>query len=237
MTSPIAIERAQTFLVLSIVVTVLLYVVPYGHTIGYPLVLLSTLAHEMGHGIAAILVGGTFDQFQMWTDGSGVAQWYGDVGRLGKAFVSAGGLVGPAVTAALGFWLARGEKSARVGLIVLGVGLVVAEVLVVRGAFGMVFVAALAAICFLLAYKVKPWIGQVTVGFIAVQLALSVFSRGDYLFTATAQTSKGPMPSDVAQMSDALWLPYWFWGAVCGLLSVAVMLLGLRAFFKKSAKA
>ena len=54
----------------------------------------------------------------------------------GSAFMSAGGLVGPAVTAALGFWLARGEKSARVGLIVLGVGLVVAEVLVVRGGRG-----------------------------------------------------------------------------------------------------
>ena len=39
----------------SILLTVLLfYVIPYGRTIGYPLILLSTLAHEMGHGIAAI---------------------------------------------------------------------------------------------------------------------------------------------------------------------------------------
>lgn len=238
MSNPPVLERTQTFLVLSIVVTVVLYLVPYGHTIGYPLVLLSTLAHEMGHGIAAMLVGGHFDEFRMWTDGSGVARWYGsDIGRLARAFVSAGGLVGPAVAAAIGFMLARGEKSARVGLIVFGVGLLVAEVLVVRGFFGMVFVGLLAALCLFLAYKVKPWVGQVTVVFIAVQLALSVFSRGDYLFTDKAQTSAGLMPSDVAQMAEALWLPYWFWGALCGLVSVAVMLLGVRGFFRKTAKA
>ena len=30
--------------------------IPYGNTIGYPLILLSTLAHEMGHGLATIVV-------------------------------------------------------------------------------------------------------------------------------------------------------------------------------------
>jgi len=39
------------------------------------------------------------------------------------------------------------------------------------------------------------------------------------------------MPSDVAQMAENLFLPYWFWGAVCGLFAVAVLVLGLRAFF------
>lgn len=228
-----ALERTQTFLVLSIVVTVVLYLVPYGRTIGYPLVLLSTLAHEMGHGIAAIFIGGHFDEFRMWSDGSGVARWLGsDVGRFGRAFVAAGGLVGPAVAAAVGFWLARSERRARAGLWVFGVGLLVALVLVVRGVFGMFFVSAFAVLCIFLAAKAKPWLGQVTVVFIAVQMALSVFSRGDYLFTDKAQTSAGPMPSDVAQMADALWLPYWFWGALCGAVSVVVILVGLRAFFK-----
>jgi membrane-associated phospholipid phosphatase len=66
--------------------------------------------------------------------------------------------------------------------------------------------------------------------FLAVQLALSVFSRGDYLFTDVARTGEGTFPSDVANMSSALFLPYWFWGALCGAFSVAVLALGLRAY-------
>ena len=46
--------RAAGILVGSIIATLLLwYVIPYGRTIAYPLVLLSTLVHEMGHGLAA----------------------------------------------------------------------------------------------------------------------------------------------------------------------------------------
>ena len=225
-------EAAPAFFVISVIVTILLYVVPYGDVIGYPLVLLSTLFHEMGHGIAAVLAGGDFHKFYMWTNGSGVAYSSGVTGAFGRAFVSAGGLVGPAITAAIGLVMARNAKSARVGLIVLGVGLVISEILVVRGLFGMIFVGVFAAICLGLAFKAPPWVGQLAMVFVCVQLALSVFSRGDYLFTATANTAKGPMPSDVAQMSDALWLPYWFWGALCGLISVAALFFGARAFFK-----
>lgn len=225
-------ERAPAFFFISVIVTVLLYVIPYGRTIGYPLVLLSTLFHEMGHGFAAVLVGGDFHEFKMWSDGSGVALSSGVGSAFGRAFVSAGGLVGPALAAGIGLLMARNQKSARIGLIVLGVGLLIAELLVVRGLFGMIFVGVFAAICLGLAFRAPPWVGQLTLVFLCVQLALSVFSRGDYLFTATAQTANGPMPSDVAQMADALWLPYWFWGAVCGLISVGALLLGARAFFK-----
>lgn len=225
-------ERAPAFFAVSVLVTVLLYVIPYGHTIGYPLVLLSTLFHEMGHGIAAVLIGGDFHKFMMFTDGSGVAYTSGVSSALGRAFVSAGGLVGPAITAAIGLIMARNEKSARTGLIVLGIALVISEILVVRSVFALVFVGIFAAICLGLAFRAAPWVGQLAMVFVSVQLGLSVFSRGDYLFTPTAQTAKGVMPSDVGQMAEALWLPYWFWGALCGLISVAALFFGARAFFK-----
>ena len=64
----------------------------------------------------------------------------------------------------------------------------------------------------------------------AVQLSLSVFSRADYLFTETA----GAGPSDVAQMADALFLPYWFWGIVCGAISGLVLLSGIRTFSRST---
>lgn len=226
-------DQAAAFLVGSIIITVLLYhVIPYGRTIGYPLMLLSTLVHEMGHGIAAMLVGGEFDRFEMFADGSGVAYSRGAFGRFGRAFISAGGLVGPALIGGVGFIVGRTPKGARVALAISGAVLALAVILVVRNWFGVLFVGATAAICLAIAIKGKPWVSQVAVVFLAVQLALSVFSRGDYLFTQYANTANGRMPSDVQQMSEALFLPYWFWGGLCGLISVAVLLVGLRIFFK-----
>ena len=73
---------------------------------------------------------------------------------------------------------------------------------------------------------------QTLVTFLAAQLSLSVFSRSDYLFTDVAQTSAGTMPSDVAQMADALWLPYWFFGALCGVFSIGVLVFGIKRIFR-----
>ena len=103
---------------------------------------------------------------------------------------------------------------------------------VVRSVFGAVFVLALILICFGIAFRGREEWCQLVLVFFAVQLALSVFSRGDYLFTPVARTAEGNMPSDVGQMADALWLPYWFWGLVCGAFSVAVLVVALWAYWR-----
>jgi hypothetical protein len=73
----------------------------------------------------------------------------------------------------------------------------------------------------------NAFMAKFTLVFLAVNLSASVFTRGDYLFTPTARTAKGVMPSDVANMAQALWLPYWFWGLLCGAISVAALGVGL----------
>ena len=112
-------RRAQAALVASIVGTILLYSIPMGESLAYPLVLLSTLAHELGHGIAAMMVGGSFDQFVLYSDGSGAALTSGNPGRLASAMISAGGLVGPAIAAAGCFAVGRRGKTARAALILV----------------------------------------------------------------------------------------------------------------------
>lgn len=218
---------------ISLVVTALLYAIPYGQYVAYPLLLLSTLVHELGHGLSAVLMGGSFEQFQMWPNGSGVAMHAGRYSSIQSAVVSAGGLVGPAIGAALGLTCARGVRSSRVFLGIIGVGLLLAEILVVRNGFGLVFVGAVALICLVLAAKAGAELVQIGVMFLSVQLALSVFSRGDYLFTDVAMTSKGAMPSDVAHMATALGGPYWLWGGVCALFSVVALVLGALPLLKE----
>lgn len=224
---------ARLVLAVSFALTLALYLLPWSRTLAWPFVLVSTLAHELGHGLAAVLVGGRFEALLMWSDGSGVATWSALVGRLGHATIAAGGLLGPALGAAACLMAGRRGGSSRVALLVIGTGLVLALILVVRTLFGFAFVAVLAAACLSLGWLARPWLAQLAVLFVAVQLALSVFSRADYLFTREAVTANGTMPSDVARIAEALVLPYWFWGAAVGAVSVAILAVGFLALFRE----
>jgi hypothetical protein len=222
--------HAAKALLVAVAATLLLYVIPYGHTIGYPLILVSTIAHEMGHGIAGVLCGATFHSFVVHADASGTASVGHTGSRFGEAFVAAGGLCGPAVAAAGAFFAARRARLARVVMIVAGALLAVSLLWVVRNLFGWLAVGALSAALLAVGLRARAEVAQTVLVFLAVQLALSVFSRGDYLFTDVARMADGPMPSDVANMSSALFLPYWTWGALCGAFSVAVLAMGLRVY-------
>lgn len=221
-------ERARWILVGAVVVTVVLYAIPYGQYVAYPLFLLSTYAHEMGHGLTALLIGGEFDAFVMSPDGSGQAYLRVPDNRIARAATAAGGLLGPSLLAAAFFGLARRSKTAHTGLLLFGLATWLAFVLVVRNVFGWVFVGALAAVCTYLGVESTARVAQVALAFMAVQLSLSVFSRRDYLFMESAGTG----PSDVAHMANALLLPYWIWGIVCGTISVLVLMFGIKAFLK-----
>ena len=206
--------------------------IPGVQWVWWPLMLLSTLVHELGHGLAAVIVGGDFVSLQMYADGSGVAATAHSGSRSAGAIIAAGGLVGPASVACGLFLAARTERRARIAMGVLAGVLVAVTMLVVRNLFGVAFVLAFSGLLVAIVQFGSTWVARFGLVFLAVQLALSVFSRGDYLFTPVARTGAGNMPSDVAQIADAFLLPYWVWGGLCGLFSVAVLVLGIRLFLR-----
>ena len=228
-------RRARTALLFSVVMTVAIYALPLGAVVAYPLVLLSTLAHELGHGIAALMVGCSFEQFVLYSDGSGAALTSGNPGRFARAFISAGGLIGPAVAAAGCFVAGRNGRVARTALVTVGVLLSVALIVLIRNVFGWFFVAGVAAVCLYSGTRARSDTAQLIVLFVGIQLALSVFSRSDYLFTNVAVTATGTGPSDVARIADALFLPYWVWGIACGGFSAWVLWRGLQTFLRDTA--
>jgi hypothetical protein len=190
-----------------------------------PLLYLSTLVHELGHGLAAILVGGHFDRLEMWGDGSGVA-WTAARSNWQHALITAGGLVGPAFAAALGFVAARRPGSSRWALGAIGLVLLWAIVFKVRTGFGLAVTGAVAGGAVLVAWRARADWAQLVLGFLSVQLALSVFSRGDYLFMEKAQTGAGVGLSDSAAIGQAIGGPYWLWGTLCGAVSVLALVFG-----------
>jgi hypothetical protein len=225
-------QRARRALLWAVGLTAALYLLPFGRFLSWPLVWFSTFAHEMGHGLAAITVGSTFHSFKMWANASGVASHTKATSALASAWISAGGLIGPAVLAAVFFGLARRARLSRIALSAFAVACAVACVVVVRNPFGWFFVGGLALVLGAIAKQGAALTSQVTLVFLAIQLSLSVFSRGDYLFTAVAETGAGTLPSDVAHIASALGGPYWMWGTIVGAFSVAVLVVGLRGFIK-----
>lgn len=217
----------RTLLLLSIVAIVAIWQLPYGWQILYPLTLLATFAHEMGHGLTAMLVGAQFDQLLLNADGSGVAVWHGNPGRLATALVAAGGLVGPSI-AGIGLLLvARSQRFARAVLAMLALLLMVSVVVWVRNAFGVVFLLSAAAVLALAAMVLPATMARFVLHLMAATLCLSWFTDLNYMFSAQATVNGMVRPSDSAVIAHALWLPYWFWGGVVACFSLVVAALGI----------
>lgn len=225
-------ERLGILLLISIAITILLYAIPQLSIIAYPMRLLSTYAHEMGHGVAALLVGGRFDVLLIHSDGSGVAVMTLPATRAAAAISSAGGLLGPPIAAALLLMVGTRRQWAKATLWLMTACSVLIVMWVIRSTFGVFFVLSFAVICAVLARWARPIVQQFWVILIATQLGLAVFSRGDYLFTPHAQTAHGVMPSDVAQISSALFGPYWLWGGLIAACSGWILFWALRFYLR-----
>lgn len=215
--------------VVTLATIVLSHLPVVGH-VGRVLLLFSTLAHELGHALMALITGMDVKRLEIAWDGSGVVMYHGNPARLTRGLIAAAGLVGPAMGAAALFWSARGNDARLlIGSRLFGLALVLAGVLVARSFWALLFTVGLGLLLLILATRISRFSLETLVVFIGIQLGASVFTRADYLFTRYA----GPgSPSDVAQMADALFLPYWFWGALCGLFSVVVLLWGCRCYIK-----
>lgn len=233
MASPSA-SDSPGLLVLAAAAIVVAWQVPYGPQALYPLTLLATFAHEMGHGIAALLAGASFERLSLHADGSGLAEWRGDVGRLARAAIAAGGLVGPTVAGVALLLLAGSTRRSRLLLWVLAAGIALCAAVWVRNAFGIAFLLATAAAL----AAAGRWLGDFGAAFLlhllAAVLCLSWFRDLDYMFSANAVVAGAARPSDSAVIAEALWLPFWFWGALIAALSLALLVLALWIAHRRS---
>jgi hypothetical protein len=227
-------RQAAIVLVGSVAITLAMFAIPSPqHTwwLLAPFRWLHIYVHEFGHGIAALLSGGAFDSFEMYSY-SGLAHTR-TAGNLAAAFVCAGGLCGPAVVGGAFLAIGRNVRLARYALLAFGAFMAISLVLWTRTPFGWGFGASVAALSLGVAVLARPALAQMVVVFLGVQLALSVYTGGGYLFTQYVTIESGYRgPSDTQAMADAIGGPYWFWGVVCAAFSALVLLVGLWLYVK-----
>jgi len=221
-------------LVGSVAITLAMFLIPSPENTWWllaPFRWLHIYVHEFGHGVAALVSGGEFDKFEMYTY-SGLA-YTRTSGSLASAFVCAGGLCGPAIVGGVFLATGRNARLARLSLAAFGVFMALSLLLWTRTAFGWGFGATMAVLSLGVALRARAALAQAVLVFLGVQLALSVYTGGGYLFTQYVTIQNGHRgPSDTQAMADALGMPYWFWGTVCGGFSLVVLLGGLWLYLK-----
>ncbi|MSP60436.1 MAG: M50 family peptidase [Myxococcales bacterium] len=219
-------------LVTAIAVIALERLVPFGRLILYPFTLLATWVHEMGHGLTAILVGGSFEKLEIFGDASGLAHCSSQPG-VREALVSMGGLLAPPLVGAALLTLGRGPRRARVLLWLLAGALALSLAVWVRSSAGWLSMVPLS----LLVAAVARFGGRdgrlLFAQFLGVLLALDTVTRIDYLFTAGAKVGGVDRPSDVANVARALGGHHLAWGTLLAAISLVLLAAGLWAAWRR----
>jgi hypothetical protein len=68
--------------------------------------------------------------------------------------------------------------------------------------------------------------------FLGVQACVSTYHQVDYLFMEGAVINGRLILSDSSQIAQSLFLPYWFWGGVMAVFSLAVLISSLQLAFR-----
>ncbi|MGK7912109.1 MAG: M50 family metallopeptidase [Synechococcus sp.] len=228
MTQTVSRQQALLLLVLAAIATVAIWQLSFGHQLLYPFTILSVWFHEMGHGLTALLLGGTFQKLELFANGSGVATHGGAVfgGRLGRALVAAGGPLGPAIAGSGLIVAARWPNLSRWSLGILVAALLV-SLIWIRTLFGAIAIVSWAAGIGAIAIWGPKWLREFALPFLGVQACVSTYNQLSYLFTRAVQIDGQFLLSDSGQIAQELFLPFWFWGALLGGISLGLLTTSL----------
>lgn len=215
-------NRLMAFFWVAAAVSLILPRIPYGRNLLYPFALLGTWVHEMGHGVFAILAGGSFNRLVIYQNLGGTAYSSG-VGSFGRAFVAAGGLLGPALAGGLIIVLGSRQSTARWVLAGLSILLALSLVFFVRNVFGWVALGIIAAALGPLAFYGPELLRIFVAQLIGIQFCLASWGTLDYMFTKEFRRNGQVINSDTQEIAEVLLLPYWFWGGLIAIMSFLVM--------------
>ncbi len=212
----------------------LLWQLPYFGMLQYPLLLLGTWFHEMGHGLTALILGGKFHYLEIYENGGGVA--YSDVSssylnyNIARALTAAGGLLGPAITGAILIASARNKATSKIALWVLITVMVISLCIWIHKLLALIVLSVFAAILFFIGLVRVRNLEAFTLLFLGTQCVLSTYLQIGYLFTQQFERNGKVYYSDTQMIAAHLPGTYWMWG-ICVLLASAFLLYKSYTFY------
>ena len=217
------------------IVAILLPLVPIINILDFPFRLLVTIVHELGHGLAAIFTGGSFRNFTVAANGSGLAYTTGGW----RWVVIPAGYLSEAIFSAVLFRLGGNLKASRWALGIIGGAMIVLSLWFGRpGGFsiqaiagsvlGMIFGVIFGALFLKLALQAGSTLITFFLHFIAIKAGLATFS--DLFVVIGLSLQRGNVPhTDAHAMAELTHIPPIIWAllwAIIALMFIAWAVLG-----------
>jgi hypothetical protein len=221
--------RLDTFLVVALLASLVLWNVPYGFVALYPFKIFATWLHESSHALAMAVLGVGVDRLEIFRDTSGLAHPAAAASPLAQAIISSAGYMGTAFFGALFLVAGRTERGAR--FILAGVGLAMAAtvVLAVRNVFGVAAVGGFALALLGLARWGSPRLGGFVLQFLAAQSCVNAVLDIRVLYGSTLTVDGQPRAvSDADAVAAVLGGPAALWATLWLLWSFGLFYVALR---------
>lgn len=228
-------KKVLIWMVSFALLTIIIWQIPYGMIVLYPFTILSTWFHEMAHGITALLLGGSFHQLEIYSNGSGLAIWSGYLfgGNIGKAIVAAAGPLGPTFAGFLLIYLSTKDKLVKKALYTFSLILLVSVIYWIRSIYGIPVILFFAVVIFFAANKIKLKNQKLLLLFIGIQSYLSLYLSIGYLMSQEAYIDNEFHISDTGVISQNLFFPYWIWGGLIIFISIFAIIQSINYLNKK----
>lgn len=233
-------EKDKSLIILVIIglATIAIWQFSFGRLFLYPFVILGTWFHEMGHGIAAMVLGGNFIRLEINADGSGTAYHTANtiLGGLGNAFIAGAGPIGPTIAGSIFVLFSAKTRFSRITLFLLGIFLILSDIIWVRTLFGFLMILAFGALFIYISLYGKDKLQKITMQFLGIQAFLSLYLSIDYLFSTGGTAGGNSFSSDTQVISQSLLLPNWFWASIILLFSLYMIIFSIRSVYKSAVK-
>ncbi len=203
-------------IVLALLVSLLLWQLPYGGFVLYPFKLFATWIHEMSHGLTMLLSGAGFASLDIYPDTSGIAHALRGTSQLGRALIASSGYMGASLLGATLIVVAHRARWARVALAVLAALMALSAMVWVANPFGdrvaWTGAALLGAAAILLRSRWASW----ALSFVAAQACVNAVLDIRILFRSQlvingeiARASDAHRMAAVSFGTPALWAATW----------------------------
>jgi hypothetical protein len=226
-------------LAVALLVSLLLWNLPFGGVLLYPFKLFATWLHELSHGLTMILTGAGFDHIVIYRDTSGLAYAYTSVGSFGTAIIAAAGYMGTPLWGAALLVVTPNANASRRAMLVLAGLLVGTTILVIAPSpsgdpFGQWATPAMGAGIALCGLIVPDRWRVLVAHFIAVQACVNALLDIRVLLRPSQVVDgKSAGMSDAHNMAlntfgtTATWA-VWTWAIIWLVWSLAVLFVALR---------
>lgn len=181
-----------------------------------------TIAHEGGHALVALLTGRKLRGIRLHSDTSGLTLSAGRPTGPGMILTLLAGYVAPPLVGLAGAWLLGGNRITL--LLWVAVALLLAMLIMIRNAFGVVSLLVTGALVFAVSWYATP---QVQAAFAYAGVWFLLLGGVRPVVELQRLRSRGRMPaSDADQLAGLTPFPAFFWVMLFALVNVAALVTG-----------